>query len=306
LGWWRVRNSDARLLPVAQSLRENYIHQAIHAAEHERQIVHVFQILRSSGIEPILIKGWAIARAYAESGLRPSGDIDLCVPSEQRQPARHLLNSKECEDYLVDLDHRVIRQFGELSIDELYRRSEQAKLGCADIRVLCAEDHLRILCLHLLKHGAWRPLWLCDVAAALESRPANFDWDRCLGKNPRWADWIACAIGLANRLLAAELGNAPAQVKYRTDNLPVWLVRSVLKQWSTPFSPKLPSFTIQMREGLWKNGMASALRQRWPNPIQATVDANGRFDNRIRLPFQVSHCISRAVKLFANPRTLQH
>jgi hypothetical protein len=49
------------------------------------------------------------------------------------------------------------------------------ELNGAKIRILGAEDHLRLLCLHLLKHGAWRPLWLCDVAAALESRPSSFD-----------------------------------------------------------------------------------------------------------------------------------
>ena len=43
------------------------------------------------------------------------------------------------------------------------------------------EDQLRQLCLHLLRHGACRPLWLCDVAVMLESLPGDFDWDRCLG-----------------------------------------------------------------------------------------------------------------------------
>jgi hypothetical protein len=259
-------------------------------------------VLRTSGIEPILIKGWAIARAYAETGLRPSGDIDLCLPAEQNHAARELMNSKQCEEYLVDLDHRVVRQFGELSFDELYQRSGLVPLDGAEIRTLCAEDHLRILCLHLLKHGGWRPLWLCDIAAALESRSGSFDWDRCLGRNQRWGDWIACTIGLAKRLLDAELGDLPAQVRDRVDNLPRWLVPSVLKAWSAPFPPKLPAFTLQMKDGGWRRGIVSALRRRWPDPIQATVDANGRFDNGPRLPFQMSHCIARAVKLLAGPR----
>jgi hypothetical protein len=168
-------------------------------------------------------------------------------------------------------------------------------LNGTEIRVMGAEDHLRILGLHLLKHGAWRPLWLCDVAAALESRHPNFDWNRCFGKNKRRADWIACAIGLANRLLGAELRDMP--VEDRANSLPRWLIASVLKQWSTPYPSNLPSFASQLKGSWWRADILTAVRQRWPNPIHATVDGNGGFDNTIRLPFQLRDCMARAVKL---------
>ena len=301
LGWWRLRHSEAQRLAPVRSLRKTYLQSAIQAVEHERQVALVFRAFRSSGVEPILIKGWGIARAYAETGLRPSGDIDLHVAPEHREKALEILNKRECQNCDVDLDHDAIRRFSELRFDELFHRSELAELNGTQIRVLGAEDHLRLLCLHLLKHGAWRPLWLCDVAAALESRPSSFDWDRCLGRNKRWADWIACTIGLANRLLGAELGDAP--MKKRVDHLPGWLIPAVLKEWSAPYPPNLPLFTTQLKAGWWKAEMVSAVRQRWPNPIQATVDADGRFDDKIRLPFQIRHCVARAVKLGLHSRS---
>ena len=91
LGWWRFRNSDEQLLPAVCSLRETYLQYAIHSAEHERQVVATFRVLRSGGVEPILIKGWAIARAYPEAGLRPSGDIDLYVSPERQAKAQAVL-----------------------------------------------------------------------------------------------------------------------------------------------------------------------------------------------------------------------
>src|SRR6266853_750723 len=188
LGWWRFRNSDGQLLPAVRSLRETYLQYAIHSAEHERQVVATFRVLRSGGVEPILIKGWAIARAYPEAGLRPSGDIDLYVSPEQDGKARAVLKAERPQQYWVDLDHDEVGRFSDFSFAELFGRSELVNLDGTEIRVMGAEDHLRILCLHLLKHGAWRPLWLCDVAAALESRHPNFDWDRCFGRNKRWAD----------------------------------------------------------------------------------------------------------------------
>jgi len=213
------------------------------------------------------------------------------------------MNAASRQQYWVDLDHDEISRFSDFTFAELFDRSELVNLDDIEIRVVGAEDHLRIQCLHLLKHGAWRPLWLCDVGAALESRLPNFDWDRCFGRNKRRAEWIACTIGLANRLLGAELGDMP--VKNRVNSLPGWLISGVLKQWSAPYPPNLPPFATQLRASWWKPDILSAVRQRWPNPIQATVDANGRFDNRTRLPFQLGNYVARTVKLGLRSRGLR-
>src|SRR3984893_13732246 len=90
LGWWRFRHSDMRLFAVP-SLRKTYLQYAIHVAEHERQVAGAFRMLRLAGVEPVLIKGWAIARAYPETGLRPSGDIDLYVSPERQAKAQAVL-----------------------------------------------------------------------------------------------------------------------------------------------------------------------------------------------------------------------
>jgi Uncharacterised nucleotidyltransferase len=300
LAFWRLWHSDMHCLSSIHLLRDTYLKYAIYAAEHERQVLETFRLLRSAGVEPILLKGWAIARSYPETGLRPSGDIDLYVSSEQRAKAQAVLSAKECQQYWVDLDHDVMRRFSELEFDALFSRSELANLEGDEIRVLGTEDNLRFLCLHLLKHGAWRPLWLCDVGVILESRPSNFDWDRCFGKNKRRAEWIACTLALANQLLGADLGDAP--LKGKANNLPGWLPASVRKQWSAPYPPNLPSFVAEIK-GAWRQpGVLSAVRQRWPNPIQATVDSNARFDRMPRLPFQLRDCIVRTVKLCLHSR----
>jgi Uncharacterised nucleotidyltransferase len=296
LGWWRLRHSGIRSLSTIQLLRDTYLKYAIYAAEHERQVIETFRLLRSAGVEPILIKGWAIARAYPEIGLRPSGDIDLCVAPQQHRKAQAVISTGECQKYSVDLDHDVLTRFSELEFEELFGHSELVNLGDDKIRLLGAEDHLRFLCLHLLKHGAWRPLWLCDIAAAVESTPSAFDWDRCLGANRRRAEWIACVLALASELLGAELRNVP--VGCRAARVPGWLLSSVRKQWSAPYPPYLPSFPAQIKGIWWKpDAIFDAIRRRWPNPIQATVDGNGQFDSMPRLPFQLLNCIARATKL---------
>lgn len=294
LAWRRISpRSGTESFAAIEQLRHAYLYNCICAAKHERQVAEIFKVLRSAGIEPILIKGWAIARAYPETGLRPSGDIDLCVSPEQAAAAKPILNTPEYQQYWIDLEHDEVDTLDERSFQELYSSSELVKLENTEVRVLSAEDHLRILCFHLLKHGAWRPLWLCDVSVALESRSPRFDWDRCLGRNKRRANWVLCAIGLAHQLLDARLGDAP--VKAGASGLPGWLVPSVLDQWNAPYPPNLGA---PIGEYMWEPvKLFKAIRKRWPNPIQATVAADGRLNGVPRLPFQIGNCIVRAARL---------
>ena len=83
LVWARAQHSALKQSPAAGALRQAYRYQTLQSALQEREIAEIFANLRSAGVEPILIKGWAVARSYAERGLRPSGDIDLLIRPSQ-------------------------------------------------------------------------------------------------------------------------------------------------------------------------------------------------------------------------------
>lgn len=195
LAWKRIYHSGVKLpAGIAKVLQTTYRESAIQAAQHEFQLGQTFQAMRSAGVEPILIKGWAAGRLYSESGLRSNGDIDLCVFPKQYDTAWKVCEKGEHQSYVVDLDHDEITKFGDQTFAQLYNRSKLVQLDGTQIRVLRDEDHLRVLCIHFLKHGGWRPLWLCDIAAALEARPASFNWSICLGNNKRRADWVCFSV----------------------------------------------------------------------------------------------------------------
>jgi len=44
-------------------------------------------------------------------------------------------------------------------------------------------------------------------------------------------------------------------------------------------------------------GLFNALRQRWPNPILATVSVNGALNGFPRFPYQIGNCVLRAARL---------
>jgi hypothetical protein len=233
---------------------------------------------------------------YPEEGLRPYGDIDLCFGPDRYLQAMAVLKSPDASKYSVDV-HEGFGKLDDVSLDELMARSEPARLGAARFRLLGSEDQLRILCTHLLRHSAWRPMWLCDIGAAVESRPASFNWDRCLGPERRQADWVACAIGLAHQLLEARVDDTPASD--RAKQLPRWLIPDVMKNWDRPFPERypplsyLPPMSTYLRH---PRGVLKAIGTRWPDPIEATIRLRGPFNEMPRLPFQIGNAVWRTVR----------
>src|SRR5262249_28369141 len=141
------------------------------------------ELFAEAGLEPLFFKGSVVARHYCESHLRPTGDIDICAPPGRYDEARDLLHrcsesppsnlgfAVKCapgrQVCQVDL-HSNLDRFRLPSLEAVFARSESIDLGGTSIRVPSAEDHLRLVAIHFLSHGAWRPVWLCDIAAMLE------------------------------------------------------------------------------------------------------------------------------------------
>ena len=167
---------------------------------------------------------------------------------------------------------------------EAAERAVRAQVGDVEVRILAAEDHLALLCVHLLSHGAWRPLWLCDVAAAVEGLPDGFDWDLCLGRSRRLSTWVGATIMLAERLLEAKV-DRPPPVRRR---VPRWLEPAVLEQWGSP-RPLYPGPLVEMPTAeYFKPAQAlRVLRAHWVSPIQATMFPGAGFSGLPRLPLQL-------------------
>lgn len=292
LAWWQVRQSPLSSEPSAVKLQQAYRFHSVECLLRESQIRETVSALRLAGVEPLLVKGWAVARLYPELALRPFTDIDLCVQPEHFSAAQAALVDLPPSSCPVDL-HSGVPDLEDRPLKELYDRSVLVTIDRVEVRILSPEDNLRMLCHHLLRHGAWRPIWLCDVGAALEALPENFDWDYCLRGEKRRADWVACTIGLAHQLLGARLHESP--VSWRARHLPRWLAPAVLGEWggeglgdSTRGEPLL---------AYWRSPaeLVRALARRWPNPIHATIWMRGPFNNLPRFPFQLIRCASRAV-----------
>src|SRR5262245_9390096 len=283
LAWWRIRNSSLRVSRAGDHLRKAYYHHGFLTALHARDLARIVTRLRAGGVEYVLVKGPAIGLLYPERGLRPFEDLDLCVRPDRHGAASVIVDGWAGEHSPVDL-HRGFAQLYTRSWDDLYARSQPLMFSGVEVRVLSPEDHLRYLCLHQLKHGLSSPLWLCDIAVALESRPQTFDWDCALGADHRRGDWVACTIGLAHQLLGVSIDDTPIAGRART--LPRWLVRSVLDGWGRQCSP---NYRPELHPKTWDilTRVPTTIRQYWPSPVAATVHLGMPFGNAPRMPIQV-------------------
>lgn len=303
LGWWRVRGTD--LAPHAETLRGSAQLLALDEVAKEAALSELCALLNGIGVTPLLFKGWAAARSYPQGWLRPYGDFDLLVRDEDFAKAHAALAAAATRfhgnDFAmpfgprghcsVDLHQRLDR-FYAADVETLFARARTASLPGGTFLIPSAEDHLRLCAIHMFRHGAWRPLWLCDVAAMTEMAGPEFDWDICLGTRRATAAWTAAAVMLAHRLLGARCEHLPLRV--RSQCVPDWLIATVLRYWSFPHAGHINlSGEASFRDPLAK------LRWHWPDPIKATIWGGGLPGPGSRLPWQVFHgarTIGRAAK----------
>jgi hypothetical protein len=295
LAWRRLRATGLADSPLGAELRQAYRLQVLHDGAHEEHVGRAFRRLRSARVEPLLGKGWAAARLYPEAGLRPYGDVDLYVRAADHAAARtSVLTSEDAAP--VDL-HCGFGELDDRSAESIEPRCMVHDIGGVLVRTFGAEDHLRLLCLHALRHGVLRPLWLCDIAAGLERRSASFDWDVFLAGDPVRTRWATCAIGLAHVLLGARLDGVPLAGHAR--RLPGWLATSVLQEWGAGRPPQ--GAREPMGDALrHPRRLLGALRVRWPNAVEATVGVRGSFNAWPRLSYQLAECVRRAIRFAAS------
>lgn len=285
----------------ALRLRTTYQENAAHGTRLLYHIGRIFSALDAEKIEPILFKGWAVARLYPDWVLRPLGDIDLFVPPDSEMRTQQVLASLNLEGIPVDLhtqvaDTRHATQLVHQSLDDLYARSRVVDLSGISVRVLSPEDHLHLLSMHFMRHGGWRALWLCDIAVALETRPADFDWELCLDKG-QVADWIACALVAAHELVGAQLDQTPSLVRER--RLPGWFIPSILAEWSNTDSAR--HYPPEPIRKVWKEPrrLLRALRARWVNPLEATMLMNGAMSGTPRAWYQSRFLLQKSLAFLA-------
>lgn len=252
----------------------------------ETRIERIFQYLDGENLSPILIKGWAAAQNYPSPYLRRFVDIDLMFAPEVFDRAKYVIKDLPDAPYL-DL-HCGARHLDEHDFKDLFNNSIQRTLGKTPVRILSAEDHLRIMCVHWLNDGGADRERLQDIYWALENRPPDFNWEHLTAsqKSVR-RRWIICAIGAACRFLDFRLESTP--ISEELDNLPGWFIKALETEWNSEVRLQPLSYVKNDRRALWQQ-----IKKRLPpNPIQATIEMDGDLDGSWRYWYQLKSIFPR-------------
>ncbi|HVF48226.1 MAG TPA: nucleotidyltransferase family protein [Pyrinomonadaceae bacterium] len=250
----------------------------------EIRVVQAFELFRKNGIEPILIKGYAAARNYPESETRLSIDIDFAVAAADFDRAREI---KAPEGIGIDV-HRELRHLDTLPWEDLFGNSQMIEVDSCRARVLRDEDHLRVLCVHWLTDGGSDKSRLWDIYYAVANRPPDFDWGRFLDVvTPRRRRWLVATVGLARRYLGLDVSGTPIDAEAR--HLPKWLEKTVEREWAAETKTR-PMEAVVLEPAMFVKQFVKRLR---PNAIRATVEAEGDFEARTRVHYQIRNFVSR-------------
>ena len=275
-------------MSVPEEITDEYRFYLLRKRVAENLILNAFRGFRRQGIEPILIKGWAAARNYPPSKPRFFGDIDLAVSAADFDSAKALINSGS-DIGGVDL-HRELAHLDTVGWQRLIANSDVVDLDGEDIRILCPEDHLRVMCVHWLNDGGERRERLWDIVYAVTNRPPGFDWSKCLDVvSETRRHWIITSIGIAHKYLGLDLSGIPFADE--AGNLPPWMTTCLEKAWAKNL--EIRPLESQLKYPL---GLLRQIRKRIPpNPIQATINCGGDFRSRSRIGYQVRDVFSRLV-----------
>jgi hypothetical protein len=299
LAHWRNTAGRGAAGPEAgpkDPLREAFRAYTLEAAVRETQLAQAARRLREAGVPALLAKGWAVGRHYAHPGLRPYGDLDFFVPATDHARAARALQGRPAEPPLpVDL-HAGVAELDDRPPALPFERAVRLEVLGEPVEVMAPADHLRLVVMHLLRHGASRPPWLCDVGALLESAGPALDPEELLRGSGRRTRALLLTIGLAERLLGARV---PAGLRAAVDGaapLPRWLEPAVLARWGAGSAFRLP-----LRDP-GPQSLARRLVERWPNAVEASTGLEAAFDETPRWPYQVAFAVVRAAR-YARGRT---
>jgi Uncharacterised nucleotidyltransferase len=270
-------------------------------------------------IEVMPLKGPVLAESlYGDIALRPSDDLDLLVRREDFARAESILlqnrfnPTDETDDYhrmfqrnnlIIELHFDLASPRGlRFDVNEIWNRSEPAEFRGRSIRVMSGSDRALYLCLHGLKHGFMRLVWISDVDRALRQSEPEEVFQLAQQQNLELVLFIGCEV-------VQETLGLPPTIEIELNREPEMAATArraatLLLEGAIPSinGPEVWSFYLQIEAGT---------RQRWRRRLSfftptvedykwaAAARVPGVFAPLVR-PFRLlkKHGVARAWNLF--------
>lgn len=209
----------------------------------------VVRLFQAAGIDAMLLKGAPLTlRYYQDEGVRPMTDVDVLVPTAQRDAAINCLSqagwqshwrptSKLTEDYLrikhswnfthpnggeIDLHwHAFIECLGTQADSDFWAWAQPLEFFGVGAKILCPTDQLLHTCVHGMAFNKTPTVhWLADALTIIRVAQPAVDWERLVNQAQqlRLSLILSAALGYLRLLLDAPV---PAETLSQLAALPV-------------------------------------------------------------------------------------
>jgi hypothetical protein len=215
--------------PIVEQFRPSVNAIGLRSLQLAAEMLRLLSLLKAEGIPTVAFKGPVLSlQAYGDPFMRQFDDIDLLVPLPEFDRTRSFLCSHGYTDNgevthacnlfhyerrtAVDLHRWVLGPLGfsgstwvTMDSESLLARSVDLNFQEHRIRAMQTEDLLLALCIHGVKHGWERWIWLFDIAALIARQPL-LDWDQLTKRSQEYA--ITEPVYLSLRLSETVCGSA--------------------------------------------------------------------------------------------------
>lgn len=272
IAFHRARSAGSACARAEHLFRNAYRLHFARSRVYERRVARTVELLGAA--DPV-------ERVVLRAPLPRPGDASV----RRRRPARgsaRPTSRRGCHGArlarrvpFADFGDDVARLSGD-SFEALRLRARGMHVGGQEVSGLALDDELRYACLHVLEHGADRPLWLCDVALLLEQPGVQFNSSSVLRGSPKAQAWLHAWLRLARDMLGARVAASLAN-EVGSEPAPAWMVDETLRSWGQLRDRAIPSaWKALRRPSTW----AIHVRERWPNRIEALLRSGAHPSSR--------------------------
>jgi predicted nucleotidyltransferase len=235
---------DASLSPGLEALRQQDKANAHRTLWLSLELLNIHRHLRARGLEVLPYKGPVLAEMlYGNVALRQFSDLDLLIRSDDLPtikealaelgyaPGLRLAQAAE-RDYLksgyeytfdgargrnlLEIKWQILPRFYAIGFDvnEFFERASVVTIEGQQLRTLCDQDLMLVLCVHAAKH-AWKQIsWLYDIVQLARSRALDWVALQAKAESLGISRIVTLTFLLAHKLLGAEL---PSQLDIGKD-----------------------------------------------------------------------------------------
>jgi hypothetical protein len=226
---------------VLDELRSRFDANARQALWLTGELHRILDCFESRGIAALPYKGPVLAELlYGNVTHRQFSDLDILVPRSDVPRAKQALHSlgytagieltpAEERAYLasgyeytfdsargrnlVELQWQVLPRFYAVDFDmeAVFHRAVAGNAGGREIRTLCPEDLLLVLCAHAAKHVWLQLSWLKDIADLVRSRALDWEFIQRQAHALGISRIVAVTFFLAQRFFGAKLPPSAAE-----------------------------------------------------------------------------------------------